>query len=142
MALSKEKRKQLAHALAGVVILLKAFDKAEHGHALPGIILGIIGAAIIVMSIFHHRLAHYVKSFDSLVFLCEAVVLGIVSGLYFHDGKTGLPYSYGLASVGYLIASFVTFRRSKIQNHLQVESSTIDEQYPSPTDVPPATDAV
>ncbi|MRS63498.1 hypothetical protein [Larkinella terrae] len=123
MALSREKIKQLAHAFAGVIVLLKAYDKAEHGHLTTGILLGIIGIIMVLMSIYHHRLAQYVKSFDALVFLAEAVVLGIVSGLYFHDGKTGLPYVYALASVAYLIAAFLHFRRSKGHDHLQIDNS-------------------
>lgn len=123
MALSREKRKQLAHALAGGIILLKAFDKAEHGHMIIGILLGIIGLTIILMSIYHHRLAQHVKSFDALVFLAEAVVLGIVSWLYFHDGKTGLPYAYAIASVAYLIAAILFFRRSKPDHHLQADTT-------------------
>ncbi|RRA99897.1 hypothetical protein EHT25_25020 [Larkinella rosea] len=121
MALSREKRKQLAHALAGVIILLKAFDKAEHGHMILGSLLGIIGVTIILLTIYHHRLAQYIKSFDALVFLAEAVVLGIVSGLYFHDGKTGLPYAYALASVAYLTAAILFFRRTKPDDHLEAD---------------------
>ncbi|MFC5412415.1 hypothetical protein ACFPMF_24030 [Larkinella bovis] len=125
MAISKETKKQLAHFLAGAIILIKAFDKAEHGHVLTGGILGFIGVAIVVMNFFHHRLAHRVRSFDALVFLAEAVVLGLVSGLYFHDGKKALPFAYALASGGYLVTAFRFFRRSKSGNHLEISNDLL-----------------
>ena len=109
--LSPEVRKQLAHALAGLIIMIKGVDKIDHHHSQAGGILIGIGLLIMLITLFHHRLAKHIKSFDSLVFLAEAVVLGIVSGLYFQDGKKALPVAYCLASIGYLIAAYRFYRR-------------------------------
>ncbi|GAB3953737.1 hypothetical protein GCM10028805_38050 [Spirosoma harenae] len=114
---SLEVRKQLAHGLAGVIIMIKGIDKAEHHHTIAGGILIAFGLFVFVLTIFHHRLARYIKSFDSLVFFVEAIVLGIVSVLYFQDGKKALPIAYGLATIGYLIAAFRLYRRTGQHSH-------------------------
>lgn len=115
--LSIELRKQLAHGLAGLIVIIKGIDKIDHHHGLAGSILIGIGALILLMTLFHHRLAKRIKSFDGLVFLFEAIVLSIVSGLYLQDGKKALPLAYCLASLGYLVAAFRLYRRDKKITH-------------------------
>ncbi|GAB4003897.1 hypothetical protein GCM10028808_00440 [Spirosoma migulaei] len=113
MALSKETRKQMAHALAGVIISIKGIDKIEHHHEIMGSVLIGIGVVIIGLTIYHHRLAKYIKSFDALVFLVEAIVLSIVSILYLQDGKKALPIAYIVASLAYLVAAYRSYHRDK-----------------------------
>ena len=113
MPLSKEKKSQLAHFLAAIIITVKGIDKIDHHHPIGGSILIGIGIVIFLLTIWHHRLASYIKSFDALVFLVEAIVLGIVSGLYVQDGKSALPIAYGMAAVGYLFAAYRAYQRDK-----------------------------
>jgi hypothetical protein len=115
--LSPEVRKQLAHALAGLIIIIKGVDKIDHHHGQAGGFLIGTGFLIMLLTLFHHQLAKYIKSFDSVVFLIEAIVLGIVSGLYFQNGKKPLPMAYCLVSIGYLIAAYRFYRRAGQTNH-------------------------
>ena len=115
--LSPEVRKQLAHALAGLIIIIKGVDKTDHHHGQAGGFLIGTGFLIMLLTLFHHQLAKYIKSFDSVVFLIEAIVLGIVSGLYFQNGKKPLPMAYCLVSIGYLIAAYRFYRRAGQTNH-------------------------
>lgn len=115
-SLSPEVRKQLAHALAGLIILFKGVDKIDH-HPQAGSLLIVIGLLIMLLTLFHHRLAKHIKSFDSLVFLAESIVLALISGLYFQDGKKALPIAYGLVSLGYLIVAYRFYRRAGKINH-------------------------
>ncbi|GAA4462717.1 hypothetical protein GCM10023189_39750 [Nibrella saemangeumensis] len=113
MAVSRaERKKQLAHALAGFIIIAKGVDKIDHHHLTMGYIILLIGVVVLLITIFHHRLARYFRSFDSFVFFAEFVVLAIISGLYFSDGKKALPLAYALASLGYLVGSVLHYRRA------------------------------
>lgn len=116
-SLSPKIRKQLAHALAGLIIIVKGVDKIDHHHSRAGSLLIGIGLVIFLMTLFHHRLAKHIKSFDSVVFLVEAIVLGIIGGLYFQDGKKALPIVYCLGSIGYLIAAYRFYRHAERTSH-------------------------
>ncbi|MVM37374.1 hypothetical protein GO730_06630 [Spirosoma sp. HMF3257] len=116
-SLSQEVRKQLAHGLAGLIIIIKGVDKFEHHHSIAGSLLVGIGLLVLALTIVHHRLARHIKSFDSLVFLMEAIVLSVVSFLYLQDGKKALPIAYCIASIGYLIAAFRFYRRAGQRSH-------------------------
>lgn len=87
----KEKTRQVAHALAGVVISIKGIDKWEQGHVGFGAFFVMLGVLLFLATLFHHRLSHRIKSFDAFVMGVEAVVLGLIAYLYFHDGKKALP---------------------------------------------------
>lgn len=113
MRISKELRVRLAHFLAALIIVVKGVDKIDHHHPVGGGILIGIGIIIGLMVIWHHRLASYIKSFDAMMYLGEAIVLGIVSWLYFQDGKKALPLAYVVATLGYLVASYRTYQRDK-----------------------------
>ncbi|GAB4032293.1 hypothetical protein [Spirosoma gilvum] len=112
-ALSKETRKQMAHVLAGVVIMIKGVDKIDHHHPATGWTLIVIGLGVFSLTLLHHRLARHIKSFDGLVFFIEAIVLGIVSAMYFQDGKKALPFAYLIASIAYLFAAYRMYQRDQ-----------------------------
>lgn len=118
---AKEKMQGLAHYLAGLVIILKGVDKAAHfqEHPIITIFFFVMGAFIIFATAKHHYFEKRFKDFKVLMFLCEGIVLSIVTWYYFSEGKKALPFAYLFATVMYFIMAVVTFNKSK-----RAESST------------------
>ncbi|RRB11572.1 hypothetical protein [Larkinella knui] len=115
MAMSKgEKGRIIAHVLAGVVIILKGVTKWEDHHAVLGSFFLLLGLLLVAASVWHHQLSRWIKNFDVLVFAIEALVLGLIAYLYYQEGKQGLPWVYGLTSVGYLILMVIFSRRGVV----------------------------
>ena len=107
----REKGRQIAHALAGVVSFIKGIDKWEQDHAGIGLFFLVIGVLLFVATLLHYRLAHRIKSFDSFVAGVEAVVMGLIAYSYFHDGKKALPFVYTAVSIAYVVLTIWFYRR-------------------------------
>ena len=110
---AKEKIQPLAHYLAGVVILLKGIDKAEHfnEHPFITIFFFVIGLFILIATFKHHYFEKKFKDFKVLMFLCEGVALSIVTWYYFNEGKKALPFAYLFATVLYFLMAIVTYKK-------------------------------
>lgn len=118
-AKGKEKLLPLAHYLAGIVIILKGIDKAEHFHEHPFITVFffVIGLFILIATFRHHYFEKRFKDFRVLMFLCEGVTLSIVTWYYFNEGKKALPFAYLFATVLYFVMAAVTYNgRGKQEN--------------------------
>jgi len=108
----KEKLKKVTHILAGVIILIHAFEKyeSEHGSYIYFVIGGILFLSI---AIFHHQLKLKFPWIDNCFFIIEAISSLIIAYDYFHMGKSGLPIAYLFAGVLQLSAIYFFSRRLK-----------------------------
>ena len=109
------KLEKLAHYLAGFVILLKGIDKAEHFREHPFITLFFLAMGLFIgfATYKHHYFEKKFKDFKVLLFLCEAIVLSVVTWYYFNEGKKALPFAYLSATILYYILAAVTFIKTK-----------------------------
>jgi hypothetical protein len=109
------KRERLAHYLAGVIIILKGVEKAEHfsQHPVVCMFLFFMGAFIIFANFRHHYFETKFREFKSVLFFCEGLVLGVISYYYFAEGKKALPYAYAVTAIAYLIYSIVVYKKKK-----------------------------
>lgn len=109
------KLEKLAHYLAGVVILLKGVDKAEHFGEHPFITLFffVMGFFILFATAKHHYFEKRFKDFKVLMHLCEAITLAVVTWYYFHEGKKYLPYAYLAVTILYFVLAIVAFTKKK-----------------------------
>ncbi len=116
MAGRKHLIESFVHYLTGGIVLLKAYDKTEHfrDHPFITIFLFVLGAAIVIATIFHRFLDRHVKEFRTLLHAFEFLVLILISYYYFSEGKKALPSVYLLAATGHAIAA-VFFYRKKIK---------------------------
>lgn len=110
---AKERVNSLAHYLAGIVIILKGVDKAEHFKEHPFItaFFFIMGFFILFANYKHHYFENKFKDFRVMMFLCEGIVLSIVTWYYFSEGKKALPIAYLFATFLYFIMAIVTYRK-------------------------------
>jgi FtsH-binding integral membrane protein len=109
------KLERMAHYLAGVIIIIKGVDKADHFNAHPFVCLFLffMGAFIIFANFRHHYFEAKFAEFKSVLFFCEGLVLGVISYYYFAEGKKALPYAYALTAIAYLIFAVVKYKRKK-----------------------------
>jgi predicted membrane channel-forming protein YqfA (hemolysin III family) len=103
----------LAHYLVGLIIVLKGIEKADHfsEHPLICMTLFFIGGFILFANFRHHLFEKHFKEFNVVLFLCEGVVLVIISIYYFSEGKKAIPYLYLLAAIVYLVMAVRLYRK-------------------------------
>jgi hypothetical protein len=108
----KEKLKKISHILAGIIILLHAYEKHESGHS-SYIYFLIAGIIFLSIAFFHHQLKLKFPWVDNCFFVIEATLSLIIAYDYFHMGKTGLPFMYLFAGLFQLCAIYFFSRRLK-----------------------------
>lgn len=111
----KEKRKRYAHIVAGIVILIHAYEKYESGHGSP-LLFTIAGTVFLAIAILHPVIEKKAPWIDGVFFLIEGILSLFVAVDYFHLHKKALPFAYLLLA---LFQFFMAFTRSKkgIQQH-------------------------
>jgi hypothetical protein len=103
----RERVQQIAHILAGVLILLKSRIVGEH-HPAIGTILIILGITFILVALFHHRIERVIGlKGESFLFLLEALAVSVVAYEMTAEHKHYLQYAYALAAVMYVIAAIM-----------------------------------
>lgn len=112
---NREKRKILAHILAGFVILVHAYEKYDSGHG-SYIFFGLAGLVFISVALMHRLIEKKAPWIDGVFFVIEACLSFLVALDYFHMGKKALPYCYLAAGIGQLVVAFVKSRKG-IRQH-------------------------
>ena len=121
----REKRKRLAHIIAGVVILLHAYERYETGHA-SYLFFAASGVVFLAIAIFHHRIAKKAAWADGVFFVIEALLSFLVACEYFDAGKKALPFCYLLVGI---LQIFLAFAKSKKgMQHQKTIHQTIAEE--------------
>jgi uncharacterized membrane protein HdeD (DUF308 family) len=105
----KEKRKRIAHIVAGVTILIHSYENYETGHhsyrlfALAGII-------VLLLALFHPIIEKRLPWIDGLFFVIEGILSFVVAFDLFSFGKKALPATYLLLGI---FQFFMAFRKGK-----------------------------
>lgn len=133
--MDRHKRKHIiemfSHYLTGGIVLLKGYDKSEHFHEHPIIVVAlfVLGAFIIIATVFHRFFEKRVADFKTLLHLAEFIVLCLVSYYYWQEGKTAIPIIYLLAAMGNLTAAILFFRKkAKLLKTAGVHEATAVEK--------------
>jgi hypothetical protein len=106
----KEKLKRFSHIMAGVIILLHAFEKYESGQS-SYIYFVIAGIIFLSIAFFHHQLKLKFPWIDNCFFAIEAILSLIIAYDYYHMGKVGLPFMYLFAGLFQLSAIYLFSKR-------------------------------
>ncbi len=107
---NKDKRKRIAHIVAGVVILIHAFEKYDSGHDSYKFFT-IAGIVFLSIAVFHHHLEKKYPWVDGVFLLIEAVLSFIVALDFFHMGKKALPYTYIFLGIFQIVMAFVRSKK-------------------------------
>jgi len=101
----------LHHFFVALILITKGLDKLEHHHNVIGwtiLIFGIIALAYFIASKLSKKLSY---KLDISIHIFESIALLLTTYVYFHEGKTFLPYVTLIAAVGFLIAAFLHYRK-------------------------------
>ena len=107
----REKRNKFAHVLAGIVILIHAYEKWLHHSATWWTFL-FFGLLIFILVLFHDRIHHRFPGIDAAFFSIEGVLMFVTAYYYFSHHKTYLPYAYLLSGLAYMVLSFYKYKKS------------------------------
>lgn len=107
---NKEKKKKLAHIIAGFTILIHAYERYEGGHD-TYLWFAIAGIVFMCVAALHHQIAKKAPWVDGVFFVIEACLSFIVAQEYFHAGKKALPWCYVAIGVFQLVIAVVMGRK-------------------------------
>jgi uncharacterized membrane protein HdeD (DUF308 family) len=109
MLKNSEKRKRIAHIIAGTVILISSYEKyqAEQNSYL---LFGLAGLIFIVIGLFHSAFERKFPWLDGASFFIEGILSLIIAVDFFVAGKNALPWVYLLIGFFQL---FMAFKKSK-----------------------------
>lgn len=110
---NKGKKARIAHIIAGLVILIHAYEKFVAGHG-PYWLFAIAGIVFILLAVFHHSLAQKFPWIDGVFFLIEGILSLVVAFEYFHAGKKALPIVYSATGVFLVFLAFWKMRNTKV----------------------------
>lgn len=111
---SKEKKRRIAHIIAGLTILLHGYERWSHGHG-TGYFFFVAGIIFLLIARWHHQLLHRWPYIDSLFFLIESSLSFLIAWEYFSAGKKLLPAIYAIAALLQLSAIFIFYRKKARQ---------------------------
>jgi predicted MFS family arabinose efflux permease len=104
----------MTHYLTALVIIMKGLDKlGVPGKTWVSVIFLLMGILIVLGTIFHHKAEKLLRHFKAYVFAFEAIAMAVVGYLYLKDGKQFIQYVCFAASIMFVIALVVYFRRRK-----------------------------
>jgi len=107
-----ETKEKIGHIIAGVIILVHAYEKFDL-HESSYIFFLIAGVIFLSVAIFHHKLIHHFLYIDGVFFTIEAILYAIVAADYFHEGKKALPWCYVFVAVMYCVAAVIRAKKGK-----------------------------
>ena len=112
-----EKKKKIAHIVAGMVILVHSFEKYESGHG-SWLFFAVAGIVFISIAVLHHSIELKAPWIDGVFFAIEGILSMAIAYDYFHLGKKGLPLTYLAAGIIQLAVAFMLSRK-RIHQHKQ-----------------------
>lgn len=107
---SGEKKKKIAHIVAGMVILIHSFEKYDSGHG-SWLFFAIAGLVFISIALLHHTIEQKAPWIDGVFFVIEGILSLVIAYEYFHMGKKGLPLTYLAAGIIQLVVAFMLSRK-------------------------------
>lgn len=101
--MNKEKLQQLAHLIAGVIIILHGFRVLEQEEYFTAAGYLIIAIAFVIAAGLHKRLQQVFMQSDAAIFLLEALILFLAAYGYKADGRDFYYYAFLTAAGFYLL---------------------------------------
>lgn len=108
-------RERFSHFMAGLVLLVHAYEKFEAGHTHAGIAFVVFGSAFILYGILHTRLhglavAPHLETAASVI---EGTALVITAGTMMHAHHKALPGCYLFAACIYFAKAYYFHRKNR-----------------------------
>jgi len=111
-----EKREKLLHLFAGIIIVLHGYEKIESDHLSSAIFFFLSGAVFLLVAIFHHKIAHRLRSIDGVFAIIEGLLALVVAIDFFMEHKHYIQYAYLLVTVVYFVRAAFAFKKAPIHH--------------------------
>lgn len=125
MRKNPEKRKKIAHIIAGFVILVHAYERFDSGHS-SYIFFAIAGVTFLTVALLHTVIEKKAPWVDGVFLVIESVLSMIIAYEYLEMGKKALPFSYALAGTMQLILAFVKSKKG-IAHHKARQQAVVEK---------------
>ncbi|MBK9196068.1 MAG: hypothetical protein IPO17_14060 [Flavobacteriales bacterium] len=106
----KARLKRFGHFFSGLLIVLHAYERYEHGHATWSLFAA-AGILFLLVAAFHTQLVRKWPWVDGTFFAIEAALSLTVMGEFILAGKKGLPFMYLLAALFQVFAAVMAVRK-------------------------------
>jgi predicted permease len=102
-----------SHGLAALSLFFKGVNKLEQAREDWGIIafFWLTAASFLFVAVYHERLLRQRPRITVIIAWLEAAVCVVVASLYFHEGKSGLPWVWLIAAAGSVVHGIVRLQR-------------------------------
>ena len=101
----REKRKSIAHIVAGLLILLHAYEKYDSGHESYKLFT-LAGVIFLTVALLHPVIEKKAPWVDGVFFIIEGLLSFVVAADFFHMGKKALPYTYLALGIFQFVMAF------------------------------------
>lgn len=108
---NREKKKKIAHILAGLVILVHGYEKFTSGHG-SWLFFIFSGLVFLGFALLHHQLSKKMPWIDGVFFIIEGLLSFTVAYDYFHMGKKALPWCYLAVGIAQIVIAVVVSRKA------------------------------
>lgn len=105
----KEKRKRVAHMIAGLTILVHSYNNYEAGYD-SYVLFAISGLVVLSLAFFHPIIEKRIAWIDGVFFVIEGILSFLMAFDLFYFGKKALPTVYLLLG---LLQFFMAFKKGK-----------------------------
>lgn len=108
----RERNQKLAHLLAGLVILINAYDRFDAGNMVYLVYL-FAGLTFIAVAVFLPYILKKAPWANAVFFLIESFLSFVIAYEFFTAGKSALPYVYVVLGIAQLIIPLIKTRKQK-----------------------------
>lgn len=115
--MNKEKLQQLAHLVAGIILLLQGFNWFEEGISLSVSMYLLVAAMVLLIAGMHKWVQRKFSSGEAAFFLCEAAAFGYAAVNNHEDGYQALWIIFLILAIIYTAIAVATFSVWQRQGH-------------------------
>ncbi len=117
----RDRLQSLGHFLTALVLAVEGYAKLEHPDGYwPFIgLCWLASAAILVVTVAHHRIERWFPPLQLVVHFAEGAVCAALVLVTRHEGKVALPYAWLLAAVlllGLALGDLIRFLRRPVES--------------------------
>jgi hypothetical protein len=111
--LLKKRLISLQHLIVAIILMTKGFDKIQLHHLIIGWVILTLGIIILIYYIYIKIAQKPHISLEILANIFESTALFLTAYVYFHEGKSLLPYFTLVPAAGFLIVAYLHYSRHK-----------------------------
>lgn len=115
LAKNREKTKRIVHIIAGLTILIHAYEYYDNANQTYKLFL-FAGLLFLTIAVLHPLIEKKAPWIDGVFFAIEGVLYLVIAFEFFHEGKKAIPAIYLIVGIFYFYIAY-RFSNKGIKNH-------------------------